>query len=178
MEKNRAMSHFTFDEQKATDAASYLLSLNGGILSCSELLRRLYIADRISLSEYHSSVTTDSYSSTISGPMCSNIHDCVRNYSSLPSSSPLRKAIYIESDKAILIDIDPTYDMLSDEEKDILEQANWSLLKDFLECKEPGEAITVEDIINATLKDELEREFALADIELSAEIQRLNFQNR
>ena len=172
------MIHFSFDEQKAADAASYLLSLNGGTLPCSELLRRLYIADRISLSEYHSSITTDSYTSTISGPMCSNIYACIRNYSTLLSSSPWRKAINIEVDKAILIDVDQTYDMLSDEEMDILEQANGSLLNDFPECKEPGEAITIEDIINATLKDELEREYALADIELSAEIQSLNFRNR
>ena len=172
------MIHFTFDEQKATDAASYLLSLNDGILPCSDLLRRLYIADRISLSEYHSSISTDSYSSTESVPECKNIYACVRNYSSLPASSPWRKAIYIEGDKASLIDVDPTYDMLSEEEKDILRESNVSLLKDFPECKEPGEAITVEDIINATLKDELERESAFADIELSAEIQRLNFRNR
>ena len=172
------MIHFTFDEQKATDAASYLLSLNGGILPCADLLRRLYIADRISLSEYHSSITTDSYSSTKSGPICSNIYACIRNYSTLPSSSPWRKAINIEVDKAKLKDVDQTYDMLSEEEMDILEQANGSLLKDFPECKEPGEAITVEDIINAVIHDELEREYALADIELSAEIQRMNFRNR
>ena len=172
------MIHFTFDEQKAADAASYLLSLNGGILPCADFLRRLYIADRISLSEYHSSITTDSYTSTISGPICSNIYACIRNYPSLPSSSPWKKAICIEVDKARLIDVDQTYDMLSEEEKDILEQANWSLLKDFSECREPGEAITVEDIINAVIHDELEREYALADIELSAEIQKLNFQNR
>ena len=177
-EKNRIMIHFTFDEQKASDAATYLLTLNGGTLPCSELLRRLYIADRISISEYHSSITTDSYSSTLSGPVCSNIYACVRNYSSLSSSSPWRKAICIEGDKASLIDVDPTYDMLSEEEKDILEQANWSLLNAFPELKNPGEAITVEDILHATQKDDLEREYALADIELSAEIQRLNFRNR
>ena len=172
------MIHFTFDEQKATDAASYLLSLNDGILPCSDFLRRLYIADRISLSEYHSSITTDSYTSTISGPMCSNIYACIRNYPPLPPSSPWRNTISIEGDTASLIDVDPTYDMLSEEEMDILKLANVSLLKDFPECKDPREAITVEDIINATLKDELEREYALADIELSAEIQRLNFKNR
>ena len=172
------MIHFTFDEQKAADAASYLLSLNDGILPCSELLRRLYIADRISLSEYHSSITTDSYTSTISGPMCSNIYARIRNYSSLPSSSPWRKAICIESDKARLAKVDHTYDMLSEEEMDILREANVSLLKDFPECKNPGEAITVEDIINAEIHDEIEREYALADIGLSAKIQRLNYRNR
>ena len=172
------MIHFSFDEQKATDAASYLLSLNDGILPCSELLRRLYIADRISLSEYHSSITTDSYTSTISGPMCSNIYNCIRNYPSLLSSSPWRNTISIEGDTARLIDIAPTYDMLSEEEKDILERANGSLLTAFPECREPGEAITVEDIIDAVIHDEIEREYALADIELSAEIQRLNFRNR
>ena len=68
--------------------------------------------------------------------------------------------------------------MLSEEAKDILERANGSLLTDFQECKKPGEAITIKDIINATLKDEIEQEYALADIELSAEIQRLNYRNR
>ena len=172
------MIHFTFDEQKAIDATSYLLSLNGGTLPCSKLLRRLYIADRISLSEYHSSITTDSYSSTASGPICDNIYACILNYSFFPFSSPWRKAICIEVDNAILKDVDPTYNMLSEEEKDILELANGSLLKAFPELKEPGKPITVEDIINATIKDEEGREQALADIELSAEIQRLNFRNR
>jgi hypothetical protein len=177
MEENK-MIHFTFDEQKATDAASYLLALNGGGLPCSELLRRLYIADRISLSEYHSSITTDSYSSTGYGPVCSNIYAYIRNYSSLSSSSLWRKAICIDGGKARLIDVAPTYDMLSEEEKDILDHANGRLLKGFPECKEPGEAITIEDIINAVIHDELERVYALADIELSAEIQRLNYRNR
>ena len=172
------MIHFTFDEQKATDAASYLLSLNGGTLPCSELLRRLYIADRISLSEYHSSITTDSYSSTAFGPVCNNIYACIRNYPFLPSSSPWRNTISIEGDTARLIDVDRTYDMLSEEEMDILEMANGSLLTAFPELKDSGEAITVEDIINAVIHDELERVYALADIELSAEIQKLNFQNR
>ena len=169
------MIHFSFDDKKATDAATYLLSLSGGILPCSELLRHLYIADRISLSEYHSSITTDSYSSTASGPVCSNIYACIRNYSTLPSSSPWRKVICIEGDKVRLIDVDRTYDMLSDEEKDILELANGSLLTDFPECKKPGDDITIEDIISATVKDNINRQESLSDLNLSAEIQRINY---
>ncbi len=172
------MIHFTFDEQKATDAANYLLCMNGGILPCSELLRRLYIADRISLSEYHYSITTDSYSSTVYGPVCTNIYECIKSYLSLPSSSTWKKAISIKGDEASLKEITNSFDMLSEEEKDILRLANESLLTDFPECKEPDSAITVEDIVNTMVKDKKERKQALKDLDLSSEIQRLNFRNR
>lgn len=51
----------------------------------------------------------------------------------------------------------------------------------FPEWKDPGISripLSIEDIINATLNDEKEKEEALSDLELSAQLQRMTFRNR
>ena len=192
--KMNLMICFVFDEKKATDAAAYLLSLNGNKLPYMKLMKLLYIADRISLSEYHYSITTDSYYSMKFGPVVSGIYDCIKHWDELPFSSPWRNTISINKSKyeAVLLNSNSTFAMLSDEEKDILKQANDShdnesqfeiseFTHTFPEWKDPGNSripLPIEDIINATVRDENEKKEALSDLDLSANLQRMNYRNR
>ncbi len=188
------MISFVFDEKKATDAAAFLLSLNNNELPYLKLIKLLYIADRISLSEYHYSITTDSYFSMKYGPVVSGIYDCITHWKDLPSNSPWKNTIAINKKNytAELRKKDCTFDMLSEEEKDILKAVNDEHIKDdrfvlaeqthsFPEWKNPGQSripLPIEDIINATLKDKKEQEEALADLDLFSKLQYISFRNR
>ena len=185
---------FVFDEKKATDAAAYLLSLNNNRLPYMKLMKLLYIADRVSLSEYHYSITTDSYYSMKFGPVVSGIYDCIRHWNDLPDDSPWKRTIYINKEKyeAVLTDENNPFDMLSEEEKDILRDANnghdsenqfelSQFTHSFPEWKDPGNSripLSIEEIINATVKDEKEKKEALSDLDLTAELQRISYRNR
>lgn len=82
--------------------------------------------------------------------------------------------------------------MLSEEEKDILKSVNDEHMKEdqfvlaeythsFPEWKNPGQSripLSIEEIINATLKDSKEQKEALADLELSARLQYISFRSR
>jgi hypothetical protein len=185
---------FVFDEKKATDAAAYLLSLNNNRLPYMKLMKLLYIADRVSLSEYHYSITTDSYYSMKFGPVVSGIYDCIRHWNDLPDDSPWKRTIYINKERyeAVLTDENNPFDMLSEEEKDILRDANnghdsenqfelSQFTHSFPEWKDPGNSripLSIEEIINATVKDEKEKKEALSDLDLTAELQRISYRNR
>lgn len=185
------MIGFVFDERKATDAAAFLLSLNKNKLPYMKLMKLLYMADRISLSEYHSSITTDSYYSMEYGPVLSGIYDCIRHRGDLPDRRAWKNTIAIDREAytAELKEGRHTFDMLSEEEKDILKSVNddhkeerrLELSDSFPEWKNPGSSqipLPVEDIIAATIINGKEKEEALSDLELSSELQRITFRNR
>ena len=159
-----------------------------------KLMKLLYIADRVSLSEYHYSITTDSYYSMKFGPVVSGIYDCIRHWNDLPDDSPWKRTIYINKERyeAVLTDENNPFDMLSEEEKDILRDANnghdsenqfelSQFTHSFPEWKDPGNSripLSIEEIINATVKDEKEKKEALSDLDLTAELQRISYRNR
>lgn len=62
---------FVFDERKATQAACYLLSLNGGRMNYMKMIKLLYLSDREYITSYSNSITTDSYVSMDNGPVTS-----------------------------------------------------------------------------------------------------------
>ena len=67
------MIEFLFQENKAIEAMSYLLSLNGGSMNYMVAIKLLYLADREMLANGHISITTDSYSAGTGGPVLRNI---------------------------------------------------------------------------------------------------------
>ena len=67
------MIEFLFQESKAIEAMSYLLSLNGNSMNYMVAIKMLYFADREMLANGHISITTDSYSAGTSGPVLRNI---------------------------------------------------------------------------------------------------------
>ena len=67
------MIEFLFQESKAIEAMSYLLSLNNGSMNYMVAIKMLYFADRAMLANGHISITTDSYAAGTGGPVLRNI---------------------------------------------------------------------------------------------------------
>ena len=67
------MIEFLFQENKAIEAMSYLLSLNNGSMNYMVAIKLLYLADREMLINGHISITTDSYAAGTGGPVLRNI---------------------------------------------------------------------------------------------------------
>lgn len=67
------MIEFLFQESKAIEAMSYLLSLNNGSMNYMVAIKMLYFADREILANGHISITTDSYAAGTGGPVLRNI---------------------------------------------------------------------------------------------------------
>lgn len=65
----------TFNEEKATAAAAYLLKLRGGRMSHLKLIKLLYLADREAWRRWGFNITTDRYVSMPHGPVVSRIYD-------------------------------------------------------------------------------------------------------
>lgn len=67
------MIEFLFQENKAIEAMSYLLSLNGDRMNYMTAIKLLYLADREMLANGHISITTDSYAAGTGAPVLRNI---------------------------------------------------------------------------------------------------------
>ncbi|MGO4213848.1 Panacea domain-containing protein [Terriglobus sp. 2YAB30_2] len=64
-----------FDEQKATEAAAYLLRLRGGRMSYLKLIKLLYLADREALARWGFSISNDAHYSMPHGPVVSHTYN-------------------------------------------------------------------------------------------------------
>lgn len=189
--QNTETLKYIFDEQKAAEAASCLLSVNGGCLPYMKLIKLLYIADRRSLTMLHSSITTDSSFSMKYGPVPTCILDCIKHADEYPSDSPWNSSIKTRGYDVIL---KKTFSQrfLSQEERDLLETVNSEYkgkdqfdLSDithaFPEWHNPGDSripLPIEDILQATISDDKKREEAASDIRMSAYIHNLSFSQR
>src|SRR5437867_2465440 len=78
MTRKTRQIRFTFDERKATAAASVLLRLAGGHMHYLELIKLLYYADRESLDLYGRPITGDRYVNMKHGPVLSSVYDLVK----------------------------------------------------------------------------------------------------
>ena len=68
---------FCFNELKAAQAASLLISFHGGKLNYMVLIKLLYLADRRMLLEHGYTITGDSFVSMPRGPVLSKILDLI-----------------------------------------------------------------------------------------------------
>ena len=179
---------YIFNEGKAAEAALYLLSLNDGKLAYMKLIKLLYIADRISLSKYHASITTSSYYSMKLGPVTSEILDRIKHPSDYARDSYWNRAIRTEGYNVIQQkEFVPWF--LSENEMETLEAVDRKykngdqyalseITHSFAEWRNPGDSsipITIDDILSATIEDEKERARAMEDIGLSAHLQNINY---
>ena len=73
------MSYPRFQEQKVTEAACYLLRLNGGRIDPMKLLKLLYLADRKALEDWERPISYDSYVSMNYGPVLSTTYDLIKS---------------------------------------------------------------------------------------------------
>jgi uncharacterized phage-associated protein len=160
---------FPFDEEKTTQAAAYLLKLNGGTLPYIVLIKLLYLADREMLAKHGRPITGDKLVSMKHGPVLSRVLDLVSN--GPDDSSPSSWFRYItepDSYDVSLREVAPT-DALSRFEMRLLEgiyqrygrMDKWKL-RDLLhkilpEWKDPGSSmsdIDPVDILRAADWDE------------------------
>jgi uncharacterized phage-associated protein len=72
------MIRFTFNEEKATQAAAKLIELRGGKLDVLELLKLLYLLDREALLRWGRPVTGDEYFALKHGPILSRVYDLTK----------------------------------------------------------------------------------------------------
>lgn len=183
---------YVFNEGKAAEAASYLLSLSGGTMPYMKLLKLLYIADRRYLSQYHASITTDFYYSLPKGPVATAIFDCIKHPEDFPQDSPWNESIATDQPNYSVILKRPFRPSWTSEcERDLLKEVyneyknedQFSLSElthSFPEWKDPeGSRIPlfIEDILEKTIPDEEERKEALDDIRLSAWVASINRKN-
>ena len=68
---------FVFDEEKATQAAAYLIRLKGGRIDYTALLKLLYLADRRALAETGYPITGDRMVALPHGPVLSGVYDLI-----------------------------------------------------------------------------------------------------
>lgn len=182
---------FIFDEGKAAEAASYLLSLNGGEMNYMKLIKLLYIADRTSLSRYYYPITTDCYFSLKLGPVTSNILDCIKYADSRDPDTPWNSLIEKSGqyDVKLRKAFQPCF--TSQEELDTLKEVYEEhknegqfdlseLSHTFPEWSNPGNSrkpITIEDILSATISNDKEREDAINHLELDSHMKNMSYLN-
>ena len=177
---------YIFNEGKAAEAAAYLLSLNNGRMPYLKLIKLLYISDRRALTKYHASITTSSYYSMKYGPVTNEILDRIRHPEDFPENGYWNTAISREDyDVCLKKKFEPYF--LSEAEREILSAVDRKYKKvekftmadithSFPEWKNPGDSscpISIEDILQATIKDNSERQEAINDIRLSVHLQSL-----
>lgn len=182
--------NYIFDERKAAEAAAFLLSLNNSRLPYLKLIKLLYISDRISLSEYHSSITTDAYVSMKLGPVTSGILDRIKHSADYSDKGPWKSIIRTDGyDVSLKHDFVPCF--LSEEEMDVLRYVNnrygkyekfdlAELTHMFPEWQNPGNSsipIQIEDILFATIDDDEKRNQAAEDIMLSAHLHNISYRD-
>ena len=73
------MINFSFNEQKATEAACHLLKFNNGKMNYMKLVKLLYLADRKALEHWGRTITGDSFVSLNHGTILSTILNIIRH---------------------------------------------------------------------------------------------------
>ena len=68
---------FAFDEEKAAQAAAYLIRLKGGRIDYTALLQLLHLADRRALAETGHPITGDRMVALPHGPVLSGVYDLI-----------------------------------------------------------------------------------------------------
>lgn len=112
-----------FREEKATQAAVYLLSRNGGSMSHMKLIKLLYLAEREALLRWGRPITFDTYMSMDHGPVLSLTLNKIN--SDLEPGNVSYWHTYITErvgHEVSLVRDDVTTDALSDAEEQLLEE--------------------------------------------------------
>lgn len=175
---------FVFDEYKATQASSYLLSLNNGRMNYMKMMKILYLSDRKFILDLGNSITTDNYVSMDNGPVVSRIYDLIKE-SRTDTGTYWSSFIRTEGDEVVLNN-DPGDEYLSPMEMEVITSIN-SEFRDFCglelcrfchdnlpELQIPSAMITIEDVLRAG-KPEDDYDSALREIQLAAEVQKNNY---
>ena len=152
-----------YREDKATQAAGYLLKLRGGRMSYMKLIKLLYLADRTALLRWGRPITFDSYCSLPRGPILSFTLDKIDSEPDPESPSYWHKFISEKNDYEVSLIGECPNDQLSPAEEAILKEifhtfgckSRWDIVKychGLPEWRDPeGSAlsITIRNILQA-----------------------------
>ncbi len=111
---------FVFDEQKAAQAAAYLLRRHGEPMPYVKLIKLLYLADRRSLVETGYPITGDRLVSMPKGPVLSRILDLI-TWESRDEASPWRRHISLPSNYVVMAIGPHDEGRLSDYDREVLD---------------------------------------------------------
>ena len=111
---------FVFDEQKAAQAAAYLLRRHGGPMPYIKLIKLLYLADRRALIETGYPITGDRLVSMPKGPVLSEILSLI-TWESRDEDSEWRKHISLPSNYLVMAIGPQDEGKLSDYDRDLLD---------------------------------------------------------
>ena len=175
---------FVFDEYKATQASSYLLSLNNGRMNYMKMMKILYLSDRKFILDWGNSITTDNYVSMDNGPVISRIYDLIKE--SRTDTGTYWSSFIRTEGYEVVLNKNPGDEYLSPMEMEVIASINsefrnfseWDLVgfchDNIPELQRPSLLITIEDILRAG-KPEDDYDSALGEIQLAAEVQRNNY---
>lgn len=104
---------YQFDEEKATQAAAYLIGKYDGSLNHMKMIKMLYIANRISLQECGEPIVPDVYVSMPHGPVLSCLLDRINEPAEDVSQSYWDTHIRQSAPRELQIVKDPGYGKLS-----------------------------------------------------------------
>lgn len=181
----REMIRFSFNIFKATQAASYLLSLNNDKLNYTKLIKLLFIADRRAIEKWNNVITTDTHFIMDCGQVGTNVYNEIKNENELKSDDYWHQ--FIEKDYfAVRLVKNPGTDLLSKREMDELASVDREFKKysygrmidychnHFSEWHDPkgcSEYLPIETIIEHIYKNAKDKENALENLSLAAKSQ-------
>lgn len=105
-----------FQESKAIEAMSYLLSLNGNLMNYMVAIKLLYLSDRALLANGHISITTDSYAAGTGGPVLRNILTRIKE----GESKKWNDRIGLNGPRIELITPFEKYEEISEQEREVI----------------------------------------------------------
>lgn len=120
-------TRFFFNENKAAQAAAYLVRLNGGQMNVMSLIKILYLADRRALVLRGRPITGDEMVSMPHGPVLSRIYDEIKWGAGEEGQGRRPWYDYLterQSDVVALQEEEPPTDELSNFERQILQEAH------------------------------------------------------
>ena len=162
--------HFRFDPEKTVEATAFLLKLHGRSMNSLDLLKMLYMADRIALQTMDQPITGDQYISMDCGPVLSTVYNLIQG-KPLDGIWPIwGKFVTPCNNQHVRLVDDPGVENLCDEEEDILKHIYYSFSqldsthildwsRDFPEWQKPHDlssSLSVEKILEALGKTDHE----------------------
>jgi uncharacterized phage-associated protein len=167
---------FSFNVEKSTQAAAYLVRLNGDEMDTYKFIKLLYFADREAYVRWNEPITGDQAASMEYGPVLSTIYDLTKGDSPFYHESWSRFLTDTEKEThLIFLKEDPGTSQLSKSELQILsgvyeqfKNYTWRQLRDFSHglgeydktVGKGSRGISVESILKALKKSDDEIAFA------------------
>lgn len=120
------MTTFVFDIDKTVAAAAYLAKKKaGGRISIIDLLKMMYDAERMALSEWHRPITGDGFAALPKGIILSRTYNLIKHEVMSTESDMVKWSQHFSPREGNEISVisEPDYDFLSQREKEVLDKA-------------------------------------------------------